>query len=114
MANIDTILKTVEDQSKALAEKLFKQYTHQAVSDVRDFLQKSTLNLKRWVEELARGEMDKDEFERLIKGRADVAETRALKQAGLAAVQIDTCTPGVLDSIVTAASAAIPYRVLPN
>ena len=108
MANIDTILKTVEDQSKALAERLFKQYTHQAVSDVRDFLQKSTLNLKRWVEELARGEMDKDEFESLIKGQADVAEMRALKQAGLAAVQIDTFTNGVLDIIVNAAFAAIP------
>jgi len=110
MANIDFggILKSVEDQSKALAEKLFKQYTHQAVSDVRDFLQKSTLNLKRWVEELVRGDLDKDEFESLIKGQADVAEMRALKQAGLAAVQIDTFTNGVLDIIVSAAFAAIP------
>ena len=110
MANIDlgSILKLVENQSKALAEKLFKQYTHQAVSDVRDFLQKSAVNLKRWVEELARGEMDKDEFESLVKGQADVAEMRALKQAGLAAVQIDTFTNGVLDIIVSAAFAAIP------
>ncbi len=110
MANIDvgSILKLVENQSKALAEKLFKQYTHQAVSDVRDFLQKSAVNLKRWVEELARGEMDKDEFESLVKGQADVAEMRALKQAGLAAAQIDTFTNGVLDIIVSAAFAAIP------
>jgi len=108
MANIDTILKSVEDQSKALAEKLFKQYTHQAVSDVRDFLQKSAGNLKRWVEELARGDLDKDEFESLIKGQADVAEMRALKQAGLAAVQIDTFTNGVLDIVITTAFAAIP------
>jgi len=110
MANIDvgSILKLVENQSKALAEKLFRQYTHQAVSDVRDFLQKSTLNLKRWVEELARGEMDKDEFESLVKGQADVAEMRALKQAGVAAVQIDTFANGVLDIIVSAAFAAIP------
>ena len=110
MANIDIggILKSVEDQSKALAEKLFKQYTHQAVSDVRDFLQKSAVNLKRWVEELARGDLDKDEFVSLVKGQADVAEMRALKQAGLAAVQIDTFTHGVLDVLVNAAFSAIP------
>src|SRR6202040_3752411 len=110
MANVDigSILKLVENQSKALAEKLFKQYTHQAVNDVRDFLQKSAVNLKRWVEELARGDLDKDEFESLVKGQADVAETRALKQAGLAAVQIDTFTNGVLNIIVRAAFAAIP------
>ena len=110
MGNIDigTIFKSVEDQSKALAEKLFKQYTPQALSDVRDFLEKSKDALKRWVEDLDRGDIDKDEFESLVKGQADGAEMRALKQAGLAAVQIDTFTNGVLDIIVNAAFAAIP------
>jgi len=110
MANIDigSIFKSVEDQSKALAEKLFKQYTHQALIDVRDFLEKSKDALKRWVEDLVRGDIDKNEFESLIKGQADLAEMRALKQAGLAAVQIDTFTNGVLDIIVNAAFAAIP------
>ncbi len=110
MANIDigSIFKSVDDQSKALAEKLFKQYTHQALSDVRDFLEKSKDALRRWVEDLDRGDLDKDEFESLIKGRGDLAEMRALKQAGLAAVQIDTFTNGVLDIIVNAAFAAIP------
>jgi len=110
MANIDigSIFKSVEDQSKALAEKLFKQYTHQALIDVRDFLEKSKDALRRWVEDLDRGDIDKDEFESLIKGQADLAEMRALKQAGLAAVQIDTFTNGVLDIIVSAAFAAIP------
>ena len=110
MANIDigSIFKSVEDQSKVLAEKLFKQYTHQALSDVRDFLEKSKDALRRWLEDLDRGDIDKDEFESLIKGQADVAEMRALKQAGLAAVQIDTFTNGVLDIIVNAAFAAIP------
>src|SRR5438552_4068102 len=60
MANIDigNILKSVEDQSKALAEKLFKQYTHQALSDVRDFLEKSKEALKSWVEDLVRGVLE--------------------------------------------------------
>jgi len=110
MANIDigSIVRSVEDQSKALAEKLFKQYTHQAVNDVKDFLERSKDDLKRWIEGLARGDMDKDEFQSLVKGQADVAEMRALKQAGLAAVQIDTFTNGVLDIVVSAALAAIP------
>jgi len=110
MANIDigSIVRSVEDQSKALAEKLFRQYTHQAVSDVKDFLERSKDDLKRWIEGLARGDMDKDEFQSLVKGQADVAEMRALKQAGLAAVQIDTFTNGVLDIVVSAALAAIP------
>jgi hypothetical protein len=110
MAKVDigSIFKSIEDQTKALAQKLFKQYTHQAVSDVKDFLQKSKDDLKRWVEELARGEMDKDEFESLVKGQLDVAEMRALKQAGLAEAQIETFVNGVIDIVVNAAFAAIP------
>ena len=110
MANIDigSLLKGIEDQSKALAERLFKQYTNRAMNDVRDFLQKCKDDLKRWIEELARGEIKKDEFKDLVKGQADLAEMHALKQAGLAAVQIDTFTNGVLDIVVSAAFAAIP------
>ena|SRR5437867_4223141 len=110
MVNIDlrTIFKSIEDQTKALAEKLFKQYTQQAVSDAKDFLQKSRDDLKRWIEELARGEISKDEFGSLVKGQLDVAEMRALKQAGLAQVKIDTFTDGLLDIVVNAALAAIP------
>ena len=110
MAKIDigSILKSIEGQSKTLAEKLFKQFTAQALSDVKDFLQQSKDDLKRWIEELVHGEIDKDEFESLVQGQADLAEMRALKQAGLAAVQIDTFTNGVLDIIVSAAFAAIP------
>ena len=106
--DIDSIFKSIEDQSKALAERLFKRYTSQALSDVKDFLQQSRDDLKRWIEELARREIDKEEFESLVQGQADVAEMRALKQAGLAAVQIDTFTNGVLDIVISAAFSVIP------
>jgi len=106
--DIDSIFKSVENQAKALAEKMFKQYTHQAVSDVNDFIQTSRDNLKRWIEELARGEIDKEEFESLVKGQADLAEMHALKQAGLAAVQIESFVNGVLDIVIIAAFSALP------
>jgi hypothetical protein len=110
MADIDigSIFKSVEDQARALAEKLLTRYTQQAVHDVKDFLERSRDDLNRWVAELKRGDIDKDEFESSVKGQRDVAEMRALKQAGLAQVQIDTFTNGVLDIIVSAAFAAIP------
>jgi predicted transcriptional regulator len=110
MAEIDvgSIFKSIEDQAKALAEKMFKRYTHQAVSDVNDFIQRSRDDLKRWIEELARGEVGEEEFESLVKGQADLAEMHALKQAGLAVVQIDSFVNGVLDIVISAAFSAIP------
>jgi hypothetical protein len=108
MANIDNILRSVEQQSRSLAEKLFKQYVREALADVRNFLQKSKADLERWASEFAGREIDKDEFRSLVRGQLDAAEMRALKQAGLGAVRIDTFTAGVLDIIVAAALAAIP------
>jgi hypothetical protein len=52
--------------------------------------------------------MSKDEYESLVKGQLDVAEMRALKQAGLAQVQIDTFTNGFLEILSSAVMAAIP------
>jgi hypothetical protein len=106
--DIDRILKSIEDQTKTLAENQFKQYTQQAVADVKDSLQKAKDDLKRWTEELVRGEIDRDEFESLVQGELDVNEMRALKQAGLAEAQIQSFVDGVIDIAVNAAFAAIP------
>lgn len=110
MAKIDIngILKTIENQTKALAQQQFKQYTQQAVGDVKNSLQDAKADLERWVEELARGDIDKDEFESLVQGELDVEKMRALKQAGLAEAQIESFVNGVIDIIVNAAFSAIP------
>ena len=106
--DINAILKNVEDQTKTLAQQQFKQYTQQALGDVKDLLGRSKADLQRWVEELAAGQIDKDEFQSLVQGQIDVAEMRALKQAGLAEVQIESFVNGVIDIVVNAAFAAIP------
>jgi hypothetical protein len=108
MVNIDNVLKSIEEQSKSLAEKLFKQYTQQAFTDIRDFLRKSKADLERWIQELDCGQIGKDEFKSVVQGQLDFAEMRALKQAGLARVRIDIFTSGVLDIVVSSAFAAIP------
>lgn len=75
---------------------------------MKDWLEKSKSDLQRWVEELAREEIDRDEFQSLVEGQLDVAEMQALKQAGLAAVQIESFVNGVVDIVVNAAFAALP------
>jgi hypothetical protein len=106
--NITDILKTVEDQAKALAQQKIKDYSQQALADVKNTLQDAKEDLKRWVEELARGDIDKDGFESLVQGQIDVAKMQALKQAGLAEVQIESFVNGVIDIVVNAAMSAIP------
>ena len=106
--DINGILKSVEDQTKALAQQQFKQYTQQALADVKSSLADAKADLERWVEELARGDLDKDEFASLVQGQLDVGKMQALKQAGLGEVQIESFVNGVIDIVVNAAFAAIP------
>jgi hypothetical protein len=108
MVNIASILKNIEEQSRDLAEKLFTQFAREALADVKDFLRKSNAALGRWVQELARGEINQEEFKSLVEGQLEVTEMRALKQAGLAQVRIDLFVNGVLDIVFNTALAAIP------
>lgn len=108
MADTDAILKNIEDQSKQLAEILFRQFSRQAVTDAQDFLARSRDDLERWTGELVRGEIDEDDLASLIRGKKDLAEMRALKQAGLAQVSIDTFTNGVIEIAINAIMAALP------
>jgi hypothetical protein len=106
--NTDAILQTTLEKSKELAATLFKKFTEQAVSDTKDFLQRSREGVARATALLAAKKIDKDDFEDLILGKKDLAEMHGLKQAGLASATIDTFVNGVLQILIDAAFAAIP------
>jgi hypothetical protein len=106
--NTDAILQTTLEKSKELAQTLFKKFTDQAVSDTKDFLQRSKGGIDRATALFASEQIDKDDFEDLILGKKDLAEMHALKQAGLASATIDTFVNGVLQILIDAAFAAVP------
>jgi hypothetical protein len=107
--NFEAILKSIEGQTKALAQKQLKGFADQALSDVKGFAQNSKADLEEWTQAALQKKMSKDEYESLVKGQLDAAEMRALKQAGLAQVQIDTFTNGFLEILSSAVMAAIPF-----
>lgn len=107
MPDTNQIVKSIEEQSKLLAQKLVYQFTQQAAADTRDFLDQSRADIERWAGELAREEIDEDDLASLMRGEKDLAEMRALKQAGLAQVTLDTFTNGVIDIAISAIIAAV-------
>ena len=106
--DFDQILKDVLAQSKGLGKTLFKQFATQASKDTRDFLEKTRVSLERAARLLVDEKIDRDDFEDLVRGKRDLAEMRALKQAGLAKASIDTFTNGVLNIFIDAVFSAIP------
>jgi hypothetical protein len=106
--DFDAIFEQVLGQSKDLGKTLFRQFAAQAQTDARDFLEKTRVSLERAASLLAKGKIDQDDFEDLVRGKYDLAQMRALKQAGLAKASIDTFTNGVLNIFIDAVFAAIP------
>jgi hypothetical protein len=105
--DINSFLKGIESQVKTLAQQQLKQGTQQALDAVKSSFQDGRDDLQRWIGELASGDIDKDGFESLVRGQLDLAKMEALKQAGLAAVQVQSFVNGVIDIVVNAAFAAV-------
>jgi len=109
MATFDTnsFVHAVLTNASDLAAKLFEGYVGQAEADTRAFLQATRDDIARDALLYKQGQIDKDDFEDLIKGKKDLAEMHALKNTGLASAAIDTFINGVITIMINAAFAAL-------
>ncbi|MCR4289438.1 MAG: hypothetical protein NUV86_04160 [Candidatus Scalindua sp.] len=108
MFDFNSFISSIEDSIKSLAKETLGDYKDVAVSDGKEFLETTRVDLKRWTEQLAGGELSKDDFKFLVAGKKDLAELHGLTQAGLALVKIESFRNGVIDIVVNAAFSAIP------
>jgi len=99
MADFDDFLDTLKDEVVALASDHLDDLQDEAVQDSQQFLEESKEDLKRWTKLLDEGVLSKKDFESLVKGQEDLARMEALKQAGLAAVEVDRFRQNLLDRI---------------
>jgi len=108
MFDFNTFVSSLEDSIKKLASETLGGHKEAAISDSKEFLEKTKTDLKKWTEELVRGELSQDDFKFLVAGKKDLAELHGLKQAGLTLVKIESFKNGVIDIVVNAAFNAIP------
>ncbi len=101
------LLKQILVDVEKLAEALFKKNAKRAVKDAKLFIEATKEQMAIWVQQLAKQEITKKNFESLVRGERDLAEMEALRQIGLSKVAIDTFVRGVLDIIINAALGAI-------
>lgn len=107
MANFDEFLNEVKDEIVELARKEAGEFVTQAKDDAQAFLNNIKDDLQTWLKQLADGQLSKEDFEFLVKGRKDVAEMAALTQVGLAKVRMEKIVNGVIDIVINAALKAI-------
>lgn len=99
MADFNDFLDTLKDEILDLATDHLDDLRDEAVQDTEQFLEDSEEDLKRWTRLLEAGAISEEDFESLVKGQKDLAQMEALKQAGLAAVEIDRFRENLIDRI---------------
>jgi hypothetical protein len=103
MSTFDDFLANVANGSRDLARLSVQGFLTQAEDDLQDFLTRSRADLELWTEQLARGDLSKDEFSDLAAGLKDLAVMQALTKAGVAAANIQRLRDALIDLVIKSA-----------
>lgn len=102
MTTIDfnQIFQNLEKGVESVAKDSLKNYEDQAKTAGKQALDDMKDNLQRWAIEVENGAMNKEDLEFLLQGEEALDKLVALKEAGLAAVQIDKFKNGLINMII--------------
>ena len=98
--NFDALYESLKDGVISTAKQTVDNYVTQAESDGQQVLQSLKDDLQRWTQELENKQLTLDDFTYLLQEEKDLDEMVALKQAGLAEVQIDEFKNALVNMIV--------------
>jgi hypothetical protein len=63
--------------------------------------------LQTWFKQPTDGQLSKEDFKYLVKGRKDLAEMTAMTQIGLAKIRVERIVNGAIDLVINSALKAI-------
>jgi len=98
--NFDQLFQTLETGVASIAKQSFQDYYDAAKADGQSALENMKTNLQNWTTEVESGALTAEDLEFLLKEEADLDEMTALKQAGLAEVQIDKFKDALISLVV--------------
>lgn len=94
------IFDSLKDEVISLASLTFKKHKEEAKADASKLIQDLKEDLKTWTLQLADGQISKSDFEFLIMGQKELIEMNALKQVGLAIIELDKFKTSILNLII--------------
>lgn len=102
------VLNTLKTGVINLAETDVKDYVAQATQDGQAILTTLNAALQNWTEQIATGAIKASDLEDLVLGQKEEIEMVALKEAGLAEIEVDQFKADVFSLITTTLTALIP------
>ncbi len=99
--NFDDFLTTFRDGLVVLATTSLQDFVEDAKKDGEAYLEEMKDSVKRWGDALEQGQLNKAEFESLIKGAKSLAKLHLLTAAGLAKARLEHFRTGLLSLITS-------------
>ena len=103
MDDFNQFLDAFKNELKELAKTTGKDFKEAAIKDGTEFLEKTKEDLKLWTQQVIEGDLSKEDYEFLVKGKKDLAEMAALTQAGLSLVEVEKFRNSVVSWVATKA-----------
>src|SRR6187455_2178062 len=89
----------------------FQDHSAEALSDARDFLERSRRDLARWLQLESEGQLTPADLAWLIQGKKDVARLLALKRAGVAMSRLDRFQGALVSIAIETAQAGLTQAI---
>ncbi len=107
MADFDDFLEDVKAGLGGLVADTLGDFADSAKERAAAFLEDTKEDLQKWRQQLADGEISLDDFEFLVKGKADLAEMSVLLERGAAKVAVDRFRLGLVQLIRDSAAGVL-------
>lgn len=98
--NFNQLFEDLKTGAESVAKNSLQGYVDEAKKDGQEALSSMKVNLQRWAEEVETGVLTREDVTFLIQEETALAKMNALKQAGLAEVQIDKFKNGLINMIL--------------
>jgi hypothetical protein len=86
-----------------LARNTVGDAVDQAHSDAVAFVEASEQSLKRWMEAVKKGILNKEDFASLVRGQRDLAKMHAITSLGLTVTRIERFRTGLISLVISSA-----------
>ena len=110
MADFNQIFTDIKNQLGPLAEQNLEEFAGQGKQDAEAFLEESRANLQKWIQQLADGAIDQDEFNFLVDSQKAAAKMTALRATNAGQIRIDKFRNSVFSVVVSTALAAVTKK----
>jgi|ERR1700683_2867840 hypothetical protein len=103
MALWDDFLQQVLAGLKTLATGPLASYATEIEQDGQAYLTQAKADLETWTEQLAKGDITKDDFTDNVQGDVDLAKLQALTDAGIGLEALQTLRDSMVNIVIDAA-----------